>query len=137
IYEIQQSSDVTYRLYDWGRLGLDGKPRDLHIEKSLIVANTDELPPITHAPDGQTVMVFDGAYFQTLRHQLKAETLALNTGGQVFHALTAIEGQLTVKTGDTSLSFQTGQTILIPAAVGAYSLTGSGLVLNSMPKKSV
>ena len=35
LYEIQQSSNTTYRLYDWGRLGTDGKPRELHIEKSL------------------------------------------------------------------------------------------------------
>ena len=35
IYEIQQSSDITYRLYDWGRMGLDGRPRELHIDKGL------------------------------------------------------------------------------------------------------
>ena len=35
LYEVQQSSNTTYRLYDWGRLGVDGKPRELHIEKSL------------------------------------------------------------------------------------------------------
>ena len=39
IYEIQQASDTTYRLYDWGRLGLDGQPRELHIAKGLEVAN--------------------------------------------------------------------------------------------------
>lgn len=36
LYEVQQSSNTTYRLYDWGRLGADGKPRELHVEKSLL-----------------------------------------------------------------------------------------------------
>ncbi|MBR4941320.1 MAG: class I mannose-6-phosphate isomerase, partial [Clostridia bacterium] len=40
IAEIQQSSDSTYRVYDWGRMGLDGKPRQLHIEKAIDVSNT-------------------------------------------------------------------------------------------------
>ena len=44
VYEIQQSSDTTYRLYDWGRMGLDGQPRPLHIEKSLAVARLGRLP---------------------------------------------------------------------------------------------
>lgn len=134
IYEIQQSSDVTYRLYDWGRVGLDGKPRDLHIEKSLIVARTDQLPSITHASDGQTVTVFAGDYFQTLRHHLNGETITLDTGGKVFHALTVIEGHFTVKAADGTLSFETGQTVLIPASVGEYELGGSGQALNSMQK---
>lgn len=42
IAEIQQSSDITYRVYDWNRVGLDGKPRELHIEKALDVINFDE-----------------------------------------------------------------------------------------------
>src|SRR5262249_52399588 len=35
IYELQQTSDITYRVYDWDRVGLDGKPRELHLEKAL------------------------------------------------------------------------------------------------------
>jgi len=46
VYEIQQSSDITYRLYDWGRMGLDGKPRALHIDKGIAVSQLGHLPPI-------------------------------------------------------------------------------------------
>ena len=46
LYEVQQSSDTTYRLYDWGRVGADGKPRELHVEKGLKAINY-ALPPPT------------------------------------------------------------------------------------------
>ena len=46
LFEVQQSSDTTFRLYDWGRLGTDGKPRELHVEKSL-AAMDFSLPPPT------------------------------------------------------------------------------------------
>lgn len=133
IYEIQQSSDVTYRLYDWGRMGLDGKPRPLHIEKSLIVSNTESLPQITHADQtGKTVTVIQGEYFVTLRHDLHNDSVHLNTNGQVFHALTCIEGQVQAEAGEVSVPFEVGQSVLIPASLGAYTLSGNGRVLNSM-----
>src|SRR5690606_34020235 len=48
----QQNSDTTYRVYDWGRVGLDGKPRQLHVEESLASINWDdfELEPVRAAP---------------------------------------------------------------------------------------
>lgn len=46
LYEVQQSSNTTFRLYDWGRTGADGKPRELHIEKGLQAADCSLLPPI-------------------------------------------------------------------------------------------
>ena len=51
VAEIQQSSDVTYRVYDYGRLGQDGKPRQLHVEKALAVADTVSRP-VESSPEG-------------------------------------------------------------------------------------
>lgn len=45
ILEIQQNSDTTYRVYDWGRLGLDGKPRALHVQQSLECLSANDAPP--------------------------------------------------------------------------------------------
>ena len=45
IFEVQQNSDTTYRVFDWNRLGLDGKPRALHIEESLASINWDDPEP--------------------------------------------------------------------------------------------
>ncbi|MDQ7037393.1 MAG: class I mannose-6-phosphate isomerase [Anaerolineae bacterium] len=127
LYEVQQSSNMTYRLYDWNRLGLDGKPRELHIEKGVQVSNVEALPDITH-PTGE--LIVDGDYFQTLRHQLKDDSLAFNTDGH-FHALTCIAGKVRIEHNVQSCDMNKGQTALVPAALGAYVLSGNGTVLRS------
>jgi mannose-6-phosphate isomerase len=127
VYEIQQSSDTTYRLYDWGRMGLDGKPRALHIDKGLQVANVDALPEIRHTTGagGQRVEVVASPYFYTHLYRLNAhdgQSAALDTAGRRFHALTCIEGSAVAEAGGAAVAFSTGQTVLIPAALGAYTL---------------
>ncbi len=53
IVEIQQNSDTTYRVFDWNRLGLDGKPRDLHLAESLLSTDfNDFTPPLAHVESG-------------------------------------------------------------------------------------
>jgi mannose-6-phosphate isomerase len=128
LYEVQQSSDVTYRLYDWNRMGLDGKPRAMHIEKGVQVSNVDAVPDVTH-PTGE--LMVDGAYFQTLRHTLKSDALALTTDGH-FHALTCIAGKVRVEHSVQSFNMDTGQTALVPASLGEYTLAGNGTVLRSL-----
>ncbi|HMD61479.1 MAG TPA: type I phosphomannose isomerase catalytic subunit [Opitutaceae bacterium] len=61
ILEIQQNSDTTYRIYDWGRVGLDGKPRQLHVEESLRSILWDEGPPdlVRAAPTSGTIASCD------------------------------------------------------------------------------
>ncbi|MEP6988994.1 MAG: class I mannose-6-phosphate isomerase, partial [Chloroflexota bacterium] len=136
IYEIQQSSDVTYRLYDWGRMDLNGKPRELHIDKGVKVANLDVIPPITHTA-GNTLPVVDVVqcpYFVTLLHQLNPRNgtrITLDTNGEQFHILTCVDGSGTVSTGNTSVDFKLGQTVLIPANQGEYALSGTTRVLRS------
>ena len=136
VYEIQQSSDTTYRLYDWNRAGLDGKPRQLHIEKGVRVSNVDYLPQIMHpaAPDSGSVTLVESAYFRTDLHRLDAAANAheFATGG-TFHALTCTRGEVTVTGGGAAVTFTTGQTVLIPAALAAFSLAGRGEVLQSCP----
>ena len=127
MYEVQQSSDVTYRLYDWNRMGLDGKPRQLHIEKGVQVSNMDSIPAITH-PDNE--MMVDGDYFKTLRHTLRDDTLSLTTDGQ-FHALTCIAGKVRIEHSVESFDMPKGRTALIPASLGDYALSGNGTVLRS------
>jgi mannose-6-phosphate isomerase len=51
IYEIQQNSDTTYRVFDWNRVGLDGKPRQLHIEESLASIDFNDIAPAFQVPD--------------------------------------------------------------------------------------
>jgi mannose-6-phosphate isomerase len=134
IYEIQQSSDLTYRLYDWGRVGLDGQPRELHIEKGVQVSNLSQLPPLTHPKSTPPVtLLIESPYFNTLRYDLDEDMiLTVETGGR-FHALTCIGGEVFVQAQGENLVLELGQTALIPAALEDYTLSGPGSALNSYP----
>ena len=128
IYEIQQSSDITYRLYDWGRVGLDGRPRQLHIDKGLQVSNLGALPAVARPADG---LIVAGDYFRTWRHRLKAAPMNISTEGR-FQSLTCINGQLRIQSkGHEVVILDKGQTALIPACIESFSIQGAGTVLRS------
>ncbi|MCU0514835.1 MAG: class I mannose-6-phosphate isomerase [Anaerolineae bacterium] len=129
IYEIQQSSDVTYRLYDWNRPGLDGQPRPLHIDKGVAVSRLEAVPPIVHHP--QDGVLVECPYFVTTQHTLDGTApLTLPTDGR-FQALTCIGGHLALTAGEVSIDLAHGQSALIPAALPRLTLTGAGRVLRS------
>ena len=131
VYEIQQSSDTTYRLYDWGRMGLDGQPRKLHIDKGLQVANLDLAPEVEHPAND---LIVDGDFFMTWRHQLKNDELNFNTLG-CFQALTCLEGKIrATASGHEPLDLAKGETGLIPACFDDFDLSGPGTVLRSCQK---
>jgi len=133
VYEIQQSSDTTYRLYDWGRLGLDGQPRELHIDKGIQVANLESLPQVRQ-PGGD--LLVDGEFFRAWRHTLDEGALELSTPGR-FQALSCIEGELRIEapgaagSDDDAIVLGKGQTGLIPACIASFSISGSGTLLRS------
>ncbi len=133
LYEVQQSSNTTYRLYDWGRMGLDGNPRELHIEKGVQVSNVDSVPEVVSYgdDDSESVTVVSNAFFKTDLHRLSEEATKLDTAGRFFHTLTCIDGEATVKTGDYTLTLTTGQSAFIPSSLRVYTLSGSGDVLRS------
>ncbi len=130
IYEIQQSSDITYRLYDWGRLGLDGQPRQLHIKKGSQVANLDSLPAVRQPASD---LLVEGDFFCTWRHRLNGERRHLSTAGY-FHCLTCISGSARIEVEPATgpaLVLEKGQTGLVPACISDYTVSGAGTVLRS------
>ncbi len=129
VYEVQQSSDVTYRLYDWERVGLDGKPRPLHVEKGVSVANVTQLPIMTH-PEGDGVDMVSCQYFKTVLHELDDFSQTLRTEGRC-QAMTCIEGALTITHDETTITLGLGETALIPASLGAVVLVGKARLLRS------
>jgi mannose-6-phosphate isomerase len=134
VYEIQQSSDTTYRLYDWGRMGLDGQPRPLHVEKSLRVARLGKLPTIDFVGGERQplVSVIDGPFFKTTLHQPGGASVELDTEGRVFHVLTCIAGEAQIAADSFEpVRLALGRSALIPATVGRYTLTGAAKVLRS------
>jgi mannose-6-phosphate isomerase len=134
LYEIQQASDITYRLYDWGRPGLDGTPRPLHIEKAAAVSNLEQVPARTHpATDGPRVTLVQGPYFQTDRLAPGEGGLRVATDGR-FHAVTCIGGELACAAGGVSIRLRQGASALVPAGAPAYHLLGDGVVLSSFQR---
>ncbi len=90
IFEIQQNSDTTYRVFDWNRVGLDGQPRALHVAESLqCIDYTDTQPSVSHAHDGVLV---NCAYFTTEHFSLTAGQEMLVGGPAVFRLLAVVAG---------------------------------------------
>ena len=131
LYEVQQNCDITYRFYDWGRLGLDGQPRALQPEKALAVTCLDHRPEPRY-PAGEQALLFETAHFRTWRHRVRGE-LPMDTGGRRCSALTVIEGEMKIESAAATVHLSAGESALIPAALGAYALRGAGLVLRSEP----
>jgi mannose-6-phosphate isomerase len=123
IYEIQQTSDITYRVYDWDRPQTE--TRKLHIDKALAVSRPDAAGSVQPAPvlaDGETQVLSQCQYFNLELIVAKEKTVNLNTLGESFHALTLIEGQAKIIVGNESQLLQRFETVLIPAACGAYRI---------------
>lgn len=113
ILEIQQNSDTTYRVYDWGRVGLDGKPRAMHVEQSMasLEANTADAPTLVRA-DEKTMVLAECREFRITRHRLAAgESVTFNAGEQP-RIISVVGGRLTV--GETVLTL--GDNGLLPYA---------------------
>nr|WP_304101002.1 type I phosphomannose isomerase catalytic subunit [Mitsuokella multacida] len=137
ICEIQQSSNTTYRVYDYGRVGKDGKPRALHIEKALDV--TRRVPAKPHFSMEEPMDIFDGAKARLLAscdyftvYELAIEdTVRLFAGEESFQALTVLSGAVTLVAGDEVLSLGKGESAFLPAGLGRYEVTGFGKLLLS------
>lgn len=129
IAEIQQNSNVTYRLYDYGRIGKDGKPRDLHIEKGLMVSNCRKTIPhkIDVYPDG-TRLLGNCDYFAVREINLLGEK-TLYADEKSYHALIVTDGEAKLVFKSKLQRLKTGETVFIPANVGEYSLCGTATFL--------
>lgn len=119
ILEIQQNSDTTYRVYDWGRVGLDGKPRAMHVEQSLaaLEANTATAPRLVRTADKVTLLA-ECSEFRITRHRMaRGERLAFEAGEQA-RILSVVEGTITAD----GASLRVGDNVLLPYA-GNYDIT--------------
>ena len=132
LYEIQQSSDVTYRFYDWDRVDKQGNRRELHLDKALDVTDLGfALDPIP-APDAPVARVLEESYF-TLDLLKVADRQALPAINQ-FGLLTALEGEMTLCWPGGSRKLAKGESLYIPTAAPALALTGTGRAALAMPR---
>lgn len=121
ILEIQQNSDTTYRVYDWGRVGLDGKPRAMHIEQSLRSIKWDDFEPAPLRAAGTAAVIADAREFRIRRVPLaKGEAFRAAAGGQA-RILSVAEGAVreTGASAPADAIFKRGDNAVLPCA-GAF-----------------
>jgi len=127
IAEIQQNSNTTYRVYDWNRVGADGRPRPLHIDKSLDVINFAQVEPSLSPPaligeeNGvRRERLCANRYFVTERLTMAAgATFSGECDGRTLEIWGVLQGEAAIK--DVALSAI--RFCLLPAAMGAYTVT--------------
>ncbi len=137
ICEIQQNSNTTYRIYDYGRVGKDGKPRELHVKKAIDVTKlepptkpTAALAKIDIIPGLDMKLLAECEYFTAYHATLKGEA-SLKAGSESFQTFTVLSGSLKLTSGDTVLDFYKGESVFIPAGLGIYTLTGDATFILS------
>lgn len=141
LYELQEYSDVTYRMYDYGRLTASGKPRELHIQQSLDVSHYTA----AHNVKAKPVVLAGGLGYEerclvACRYFVTQELL-LKEGANVQRdttssciILSSLGAEVQVHYGNNlaqSESLARGQTMILPAALGTYRIEGSGRLLFS------
>lgn len=133
--EIQQNSDLTYRLYDYGRLQADGTPRQLHLDKAREAIRWDAPPvPIAEAvrlpeSSGERHLLAACPYFAAELVHVDG-SLTCDTRGHSFHILLPKSGPVTVRNGNSEVRLAAGEAVLVPGASRPFELAGSGTILD-------
>ena len=132
IAEIQQTSDITYRIYDYGRVGADGKPRKLHTEQAKGAIDYAVLPDYRtpyEAAKNRPVELISCPYFTTTLYDLtEAQELDL-AALDSFVAVICVEGRGTL-TDDrgAALPVHQGETVLVPASARSLRIAPDGVL---------
>lgn len=130
--EIQQSSDLTYRVYDYGRTGSDGRPRQLHIPEAIEAATLEQsrslvLKPQKVAP-GRSVLTASEFFEVSLLEVKPDEPMRLEACRESFRVLMCVAGAVVL---DGSMELPFGHSVLVPACAPALEITGSGKLLEA------
>jgi mannose-6-phosphate isomerase len=129
LLEVQQASDTTYRVCDWGRVGPDGNPRQLHLDQALSVIDWDDTEP-GHSPAGKFAGEVGSApralcqcdYFCVDKMNISTKPAQLQTEKR-FIILFLPTGSATITASNTTVQMTAGTSCLIPAATEAFSVS--------------
>jgi mannose-6-phosphate isomerase len=130
LYELQEYSDVTYRLYDYGRLTAEGKPRELHVDKALDVMDYEPTPihkvqpvVLNDAPDGTLQRCLVACRYFVLEELAFGGPLTETTHDTSCQILSLLDGACRLSAGqDEPLALAKGDTVVLPAALGFYRI---------------
>ena len=133
VYEIQQNSTLTYRLYDYGRVGADGKPRELHIAKALEVTDTQSVC----RPNETVRRLSDGAellgecrYFIAVAYDT-SECGGTEVSERSFSAFTCVDGECVLTAGGGSCALGRGDSCFVPAGSGKVRFDGNAVLIEA------
>lgn len=141
IAEIQESSNITYRLYDYDRVGKDGKKRPLHIDRALDVANLESsttprqpMRVLKYRSGCASEMLARCKYFHVerllLNTEVTRELVDFQTGSNSFHALLCVEGCGSISWENGAVNFFKGDCFFVPSESEALKLHGKAQLLN-------
>ena len=141
LYELQEYSDLTYRMYDYGRLTAAGAPRELHIERSLDIAHYGASPAVKvqavsliHDAQYNERCLVACPYFVMRETTLSPDGyMKSKTAGSCI-ILTSLGAEMLVRYGDTLERAETlarGETMILPADLGSYTIEGKGTFVYS------
>lgn len=135
IAEIQQNSNVTYRLYDYNRKNKNGEKRELHIEKGVKAANCikTQQRKIPMCSDN-TRLIGSCEWFAVKELKLNGNKEMI-ADEKSYHSILVVDGIIELKSKKYTETFNLGETIFVPASFGEYTLSGKAtvLIVNNQP----
>lgn len=136
ILETQQSSDITYRVYDYDRRDAEGNLRELHIEKSIDVATTPHhdltFDPIIKEEEGYVSKTLIEENYFTVYHWQLYGSFEQTTNGK-FYLMSVLDGEGAVLTKEGNYPFKKGNHFIIPSTLEHYQIEGEGTIIVSHP----
>jgi mannose-6-phosphate isomerase len=130
VAEIQQTSDITYRLYDFDRVDANGNTRELHVDLALEAINYNmvETKKEYSKSINESNAIVDCPYFTTNFIPLEDE-IPVSKSGKTFTVYMCVEGTFEIEFNNSKLQYKKGDTILIPAAMNTFILSGKASIL--------
>lgn len=122
-YEVQQTSDITYRIHDWDRPASAG--RVLHLEKGLAVIGDCGGQSVRRLESTGSATLATCEFFVLDGIQSDGESVELDTGGDSFHAMTVSAGDVKVDAGGQQVHLRQHETVVVPASAGKYRVTSA------------
>lgn len=131
IAEIQQNSNITYRVYDYNRRGADGKLRELHVDDALAVIDKIEDPSAVRADANEELGIIAKCGYFTVYHFEKAFTMTATE--ESFVHLLCLGGEAVITWNGGEMNIKKGESVYIPAGFGEFAVSeGADIVVSTL-----
>ena len=135
VLEIQEASDITYRIYDYDRRDAQGNPRQLHVEESVDAIDFDDTADLPAENElgvvGELRPLAESSYFKTESARVDGTMTIDLAARNSFTILVATAGELTVKNADGEISLRQGETALVAASTPSITIEGKGTFVST------